>query len=71
VRYCGRCTKCLSEKVYQCARPETCLRDKDESPRMTMDGAPVTQAFGLGGFAEQALVHENQLVKVPNEVPFA
>jgi S-(hydroxymethyl)glutathione dehydrogenase/alcohol dehydrogenase len=29
------------------------------------------QGFGLGGFAEQALVHENQLVVVPNEMPFA
>ena len=29
------------------------------------------QGFGLGGFAEQALVHEQQLVVVPKEMPFA
>jgi S-(hydroxymethyl)glutathione dehydrogenase/alcohol dehydrogenase len=29
------------------------------------------QGFGLGGFAEQALVHENQLAVVPKEMPFA
>src|SRR5690606_33803342 len=35
------------------------------------EGAPVGQTFRLGGFAQQALVHENQLVRVPDEVPFA
>jgi S-(hydroxymethyl)glutathione dehydrogenase/alcohol dehydrogenase len=29
------------------------------------------QGFGLGGFAEQALIHENQLVVVTKEIPFA
>jgi S-(hydroxymethyl)glutathione dehydrogenase/alcohol dehydrogenase len=29
------------------------------------------QGFGLGGFAEQALIHENQLAVVPREIPFA
>jgi S-(hydroxymethyl)glutathione dehydrogenase/alcohol dehydrogenase len=29
------------------------------------------QGFGLGGFAEQALIHENQLAVVPKELPFA
>jgi S-(hydroxymethyl)glutathione dehydrogenase/alcohol dehydrogenase len=28
------------------------------------------QGYGLGGFAEQALIHENQLAVVPKEVPF-
>jgi S-(hydroxymethyl)glutathione dehydrogenase/alcohol dehydrogenase len=30
---------------------------------------PVTQAFGLGGFAAQALIHENQLAKIPVAMP--
>jgi len=29
------------------------------------------QGFGLGGFAERALIHENQLAVVPKELPFA
>jgi len=29
------------------------------------------QGFGLGGFAERALIHENQLALVPKELPFA
>jgi S-(hydroxymethyl)glutathione dehydrogenase/alcohol dehydrogenase len=28
------------------------------------------QGYGLGGFAEQALIHENQLAVVPKELPF-
>jgi S-(hydroxymethyl)glutathione dehydrogenase/alcohol dehydrogenase len=31
----------------------------------------VFQGFGLGGFAERALIHENQLAVVPKEMPFA
>jgi S-(hydroxymethyl)glutathione dehydrogenase / alcohol dehydrogenase len=29
------------------------------------------QGFGLGGFAERALIHENQLAVVPKQLPFA
>ncbi|QEA27424.1 Zn-dependent alcohol dehydrogenase [Microbacterium sp. CBA3102] len=71
VQYCGACEKCLSGKVFQCLHPEKTLRAPDEAPRLSENGAPVGQAFGLGGFAQQALVHENQLVTVPDEVPFA
>ena len=28
------------------------------------------QGFGLGGFAEQALIHEQQLAVVPKAMPF-
>jgi S-(hydroxymethyl)glutathione dehydrogenase/alcohol dehydrogenase len=28
------------------------------------------QGFGLGGFAERALIHENQLAAVPTQMPF-
>lgn len=71
VQYCGACEKCLSGKVYQCLHPEKTLRAESDAPRLSENGRPVGQAFGLGGFAQQALVHENQLVKVPDEIPFA
>jgi S-(hydroxymethyl)glutathione dehydrogenase/alcohol dehydrogenase len=38
---------------------------------LSRDGIGVFQGFGLGGFAERALIHENQLAVVPNEMPFA
>jgi len=71
VQYCGACVKCLSGRVYQCLNPETTLRAEGEPARLTENGDPIFQAFGLGGFAQQALIHENQLVRVPDEIPFA
>lgn len=71
VQYCGACEKCLTGRLYQCYNPDSTLRTADQPPRLSEHGTPVLSAFGLGGFAQQALVHENQLVKVPHEVPFA
>jgi hypothetical protein len=39
-------------------------------PALSRNGAGLFQGFGLGGFAERALIHENQLAGVPNEIPF-
>ena len=46
------------------------LRTPTEAPRLSRNGAGLYQGFGLGGFAERALVHENQLAVVPKELPF-
>lgn len=68
--FCGQCGECLGGRTYQCSRPEATRRSPDDGSRITRNGNPVTQGFGLGGFAELALVHENQLAKVPKELPF-
>jgi S-(hydroxymethyl)glutathione dehydrogenase/alcohol dehydrogenase len=68
---CGGCPRCLSGRPFQCQHPEATLRRPDDAPRLSRGGIGVFQGFGLGGFAEQALVHENQLAVVPNEMPFA
>jgi S-(hydroxymethyl)glutathione dehydrogenase/alcohol dehydrogenase len=68
---CGACARCLSGRPFQCQRPETTLRRPDDAPRLTRGGIGVFQGFGLGGFAERALIHENQLAVVPKELPFA
>src|SRR5712692_5747059 len=68
---CGACAKCLSGRSFQCARPESTLRRPADAPRVSRDGVGLFQGFGLGGFAERALVHENQLAVVPKEMPFA
>ena len=70
VQSCGTCPACLAGRPYQCPRGATLTRSADQPPRITRAGEPVTQAFGLGGFAEQALIHENQLVKIPAGMPF-
>jgi S-(hydroxymethyl)glutathione dehydrogenase/alcohol dehydrogenase len=70
IQSCGTCAVCLAGRPFQCPRGATLMRAADQAPRVTRAGEPVTQAFGLGGFAAQALIHENQLVKIPVEMPF-
>ena len=70
VQSCGHCEKCLTGRVFQCLHPEQTLRTEEQGARISKDGETIFQGFGLGGFAEQALIHENQLVKVPDEIPF-
>src|SRR6201987_959894 len=68
---CGPCARCLSGRSFQCKHPESTLRQPADAPRLTRNGVGLFQGFGLGGFAEQALIHENQLAVVPKELPFA
>ncbi|MGW0857506.1 zinc-binding dehydrogenase [Streptomyces sp. NPDC002690] len=71
IQFCGKCSACLSGRTYLCANPAATERDASRPPRLTMDGKPVTQFSALSGFAQQALVHENQLAVVPDEMPWA
>lgn len=71
VQSCGSCEACLTGRTFQCGHPEKTLHAADEAPRVTAGDEAVAQAFGLGGFAQQALIHENQLVKVDERIPFA
>jgi len=68
---CGACARCLSGRSFQCQHPKSTLRGPDDPPRLSRNGLGLFQGFGLGGFAEQALIHENQLAAVPKEMPFA
>ena len=67
---CGGCARCLDGRPLQCQRPEATLRAAGQPPRLSREGAEVSQFLGLGGFAEQALIHENQLVTIAQEAPF-
>jgi len=68
---CGACARCLSGRSFQCLSPESTLRKASDPPRLSRRGAGLFQGLGLGGFAERALIHENQLAVVPKELPFA
>ena len=71
IQSCGSCARCQSGRSFQCLHPEATLRRPGDAPRLSCRGAPVFQGMGLGGFAERALVHENQLALVPKDMPFA
>ena len=68
---CGMCARCLSGRPFQCQHPELTLRAPTDAPRLSRNGTGLFQGLGLGGFAERALIHENQLAVVPKEMPFA
>jgi S-(hydroxymethyl)glutathione dehydrogenase/alcohol dehydrogenase len=68
---CGACPRCLSGRSFQCAHPESTVRRSTDAPRLSRKGVGLFQGLGLGGFAERALIHENQLALVPQEMPFA
>lgn len=71
VQYCGACVYCLSGRVRLCENPSATLRTEEQGHRLTdADGTPLAQGMALGGFAEKALIHENQLARVPKEIPF-
>ena len=67
---CGACARCLSGRPFQCSHPELTLRRPTDAPRLSRNGVGLFQGFGLGGFAECALIHENQLAVVPKKLPF-
>ena len=68
---CGGCDRCLSGHSFQCKHPDSTTRRPTDAPRLSRNGIGLFQGFGLGGFAEQALIHENQLALLPKELPFA
>lgn len=70
IQACGHCANCRAGRPVQCLNQQELNRGRDEEPRLSRNGRPILQMYGLGAFAEQALVHENQLVAVPEAVPF-
>jgi S-(hydroxymethyl)glutathione dehydrogenase / alcohol dehydrogenase len=68
---CGACARCLAGRPFQCQNPKSTLRRSVDPPRLSRNGVALFQGFGLGGFAERALIHENQLAVVPKELPSA
>lgn len=67
---CGQCEPCLDHRTFQCDHPEATLRASGEDPKLSRGNEPVTPGYGTAAFAEMALVHENQLAKIPDAMPF-
>lgn len=71
VQYCGACDRCLAGDLHICLNPSATVRGAHSHPRISEGGAAIEQGMALGGFAQQALIHENQLAKIPEEMPWA
>jgi Zn-dependent alcohol dehydrogenase len=61
---CGVCRDC------EAGHPILCSRRTENLPRISLDGRPVFQGFGAGGFAELVVVRASSLVPVPDGVPW-
>jgi len=64
--FCGHCEDCLTGHMSLCRNPEVRTA---ASPRLTKDGAPMTQFAQLSSFAEQMLIHEHACVPVRKDMP--
>ena len=68
--FCGHCSYCIEGRLSLCSNKDVeCNRGPDETPRLTIDGAPVWQFLNLSSFAEQMLVHEHAIVKIREDMP--
>lgn len=69
--FCGKCDRCIVGLTNQCRNfPEATRRSVDQPSRMYLAGEPIVQRAEISGFAEQVLLHENNAVVIPREVPF-
>ncbi|MGV1047024.1 MAG: Zn-dependent alcohol dehydrogenase [Solirubrobacterales bacterium] len=65
---CGECRWCLSGNPQHCTRRRR-SRPQGEPPRMSANGETIVAYVGLGGFAEEVLVHESAVSTIPPEMP--
>ena len=67
--YCGACRECQNGRTHICddkpGRPD----GRPAGSRLTIGGQPVYQLGNLGGFAEEMVVHQKAVVKIPEDVP--
>lgn len=67
--FCGSCVYCAEESTHLCIGKAETRRDAADPPRISQGGGEVHQFLDLSSFAEQMLVHESTLVKIPDQVP--
>ena len=60
---CGQCRSCLRGRPWYCFAPHNATQ------KMTLDGAELSPALGIGAFAEKTLVAAGQATKVNPAAP--
>ena len=67
--FCGHCEYCQKGRLTLCDSVAL-ARAADAGPRLKLGGEPAYQFANLGTFGEEMLVHENNVVKIREEVPW-
>jgi len=65
IRACGHCAACADAAPTAC---ETAY-DRTKGPLTTRDGGVLEQGLAAGAFAEQVVVDQSQIVKIPENMP--
>lgn len=65
--FCGQCRFCLRGQPFLCRAGST-TRPPDAAPRLSRRGERIDQFFNVSSFAEQLLVHQSQVAKVPEAI---
>jgi S-(hydroxymethyl)glutathione dehydrogenase/alcohol dehydrogenase len=68
--FCGHCKQCLTGHPACCQSTDV-KRDPAAKPRLFRDKTPYFQFYNVSSFAEKLLLHENALVKIDDNIPFA
>lgn len=63
---CGKCRSCKTGYPHLCEDRQSLSR---ESPLRNQKGQKLEVGFNVAGFAEQVIVHESQIAKIPAELP--
>ena len=67
LRTCGCCRHCTSGASHNC---DAVFPLDTETRLRTAAGGPLQQGIRVGAFAEEVVVHQSQLVRIPAELPF-
>ncbi len=68
IRSCGRCHGCITGKPVTC---DATFPLDEHSPLTDARGHEIVHGLRCGAFAEQCVVHESQLVAVPDDIAFS
>ncbi len=67
--FCGYCRYCTDGRLNLCVN-HSALRVRPRPKLLNAAGVSVGTFGGLGGFAEQMIVHENGIVRIDDAMPF-
>ncbi|WP_040167314.1 Zn-dependent alcohol dehydrogenase [Microbacterium gorillae] len=66
--FCGQCRSCVSGTPARCtAKPR--FRSADEAPRFSDADGEINSLAGIGGFAEEMVVHEHAVAVIDPAMP--
>lgn len=66
---CGLCSHCVGGRIHLCDSRDTTGRPDASKARLSIGDERVHQFLSLSSFAEEVLVHESALVRIPGSVP--